>query len=451
VDIDAPCVVVGAGPAGLAATHRLRQHGIEALVLEREPHVGGRIRTIRAHGGTLNTGAAFLASFYRETLRICEEIGLPLVEPLIHPSRSHDKRHMVTPGGTFPFGPSSPSAFARFPPVPPAQKVRLLATIAWLLLGTRLHIADVGSLARHDRGDADRWARRVIGDDACDYLVRPAIEPFFYAGADEVSAAVAMALLRHAARWRLVTPRDGMGALCDRLARETTVVARARAVSVHRRVGDFVVRTPERAVATRSVILAGTAPDMLSLDPPIDAGDIADMRAVRYVPCIVVLFGYRRELDIPVPSLTVGGPGRHPLVGFTALRTGGAPGAVPSGMEVVSVLTMGWRSEELAHAGDAEIAGAVIDEVAALGVELPAPDWTTIVRRREATVVPAAGGLTRVAQCAARPRRGVQLAGDWLAGCSTVEGAVRTGLHAADAVAADLAQVREHGVGRRPS
>jgi predicted NAD/FAD-dependent oxidoreductase len=56
-----------------------------------------------------------------------------------------------------------------------------------------------------------------------------------------------------------------------------------------------------------------------------------------------------------------------------------------------------------------------------------------------------------VARCAARPRRGVQLAGDWLAGCSTVEGAVRTGLHAADAVAADLAQVREHGVGRRPS
>jgi phytoene dehydrogenase-like protein len=53
----ADVVVVGAGPAGLACANALS--GLDVLVLEREPHHGGRIRTIALAGQAVDLGACF--------------------------------------------------------------------------------------------------------------------------------------------------------------------------------------------------------------------------------------------------------------------------------------------------------------------------------------------------------------------------------------------------------
>ena len=39
------CVIVGAGPAGLAAAHRLNAAGVKVTVLEASNAIGGRTRT----------------------------------------------------------------------------------------------------------------------------------------------------------------------------------------------------------------------------------------------------------------------------------------------------------------------------------------------------------------------------------------------------------------------
>ena len=43
-------VVVGAGPAGLAAAHGLVERGLPATVFERDPWVGGIARTVEHQG-----------------------------------------------------------------------------------------------------------------------------------------------------------------------------------------------------------------------------------------------------------------------------------------------------------------------------------------------------------------------------------------------------------------
>ena len=69
--------VVGAGPAGMTAAHRLRQAGHRVEVLEARDVIGGRTYAARfGPGHHCDTGAGWLASFYDRTLALLDELGL---------------------------------------------------------------------------------------------------------------------------------------------------------------------------------------------------------------------------------------------------------------------------------------------------------------------------------------------------------------------------------------
>src|SRR5262245_3711149 len=68
--------VVGAGPAGLTAAHRLRQAGHRVEVLEARDVIGGRTHAEHfGPGHHCDTGAGWLASFYNRTLALLDELG----------------------------------------------------------------------------------------------------------------------------------------------------------------------------------------------------------------------------------------------------------------------------------------------------------------------------------------------------------------------------------------
>jgi phytoene dehydrogenase-like protein len=56
--------VAGAGLAGLTAAARLAEHGADVTVFEREPTVGGRVRTDRHDGHLLDRGFQVLFPAY---------------------------------------------------------------------------------------------------------------------------------------------------------------------------------------------------------------------------------------------------------------------------------------------------------------------------------------------------------------------------------------------------
>lgn len=53
-------VIVGAGPAGLAAAQYLRERGVEPLVLEARTRLGGRIDTVQMGDFNVDLGAAYI-------------------------------------------------------------------------------------------------------------------------------------------------------------------------------------------------------------------------------------------------------------------------------------------------------------------------------------------------------------------------------------------------------
>src|SRR5882762_5421114 len=68
--------VIGGGASGLAAAFRLQQAGYRVKVFDKEPRLGGRMRTLRRDGFLIEEGPTQIASSYTSLLGIVRESGM---------------------------------------------------------------------------------------------------------------------------------------------------------------------------------------------------------------------------------------------------------------------------------------------------------------------------------------------------------------------------------------
>ena len=80
--------VIGGGLAGLAATLRLQQRGVEVTLFERESDVGGVVRTVTRDGWTLDTGPAMAAEPSAVVRELLDAAGLQGVTLRAEPAAS---------------------------------------------------------------------------------------------------------------------------------------------------------------------------------------------------------------------------------------------------------------------------------------------------------------------------------------------------------------------------
>jgi len=71
-------VIIGAGIAGLTCAKYLKENGIEAVVLEASDAVGGRVRTDKVDGFTLDRGFQVLLTSYPEAIKVLDYDALKL-------------------------------------------------------------------------------------------------------------------------------------------------------------------------------------------------------------------------------------------------------------------------------------------------------------------------------------------------------------------------------------
>jgi oxygen-dependent protoporphyrinogen oxidase len=421
------CVVVGAGPAGLSAAYRLANAGLRVTVLEAESVIGGRTRSERVGDVVVDTGAAFVTTFHQETLALLRELHIEPIEPSGHPSV------VATPFGKLPLDLGSPRRMMRFPLISWGHKLRTLPGFLQAAFRRRSHVADLASLARMDRGGSlERWSRRTLGPTAYDYLVRSGIEPYFFFGADEASAALGKALFRHALRWRMLVIPNGTGTLCNSLAERLEVRSGCAAGGVEVRDRAVTVHHSGGSIEADHVVLAIPATTIARLAGSIPAEDRADLESVRYVPNIVLCFGYERPITLQYPWVVPAGPGRHPIARVHNV-SGWTPGRVPPGKDLVYIYGSGWRSAELVGLAPDKIVTALRSDAEEIFGRLADPDWIRLYPRSQGVVLPAPGHYRRMHALLRRPRERLLYAGDWLAG-STIEGAVRSGLAAAERI-----------------
>ena len=73
-------LIIGAGAAGLIAAKTLHTAGFDVAVCEGRDRIGGRIRTERRGGKTIELGAEFIHGKPQTTLALAREAGIELVE-----------------------------------------------------------------------------------------------------------------------------------------------------------------------------------------------------------------------------------------------------------------------------------------------------------------------------------------------------------------------------------
>ena len=76
--MSAPIVIVGAGLSGLACARALTARGVEAVVLEADDAVGGRVRTQRQDGFLIDRGFQVLLTAYPEAQAVFDYDALRL-------------------------------------------------------------------------------------------------------------------------------------------------------------------------------------------------------------------------------------------------------------------------------------------------------------------------------------------------------------------------------------
>jgi monoamine oxidase len=82
----APVIVVGSGLTGLTVAYELEKAGIEALVVESAPRIGGRIQTVTFTDGATAEGHMEEYFARNPAYPLLQELGLPLIEDVAHSS-----------------------------------------------------------------------------------------------------------------------------------------------------------------------------------------------------------------------------------------------------------------------------------------------------------------------------------------------------------------------------
>lgn len=157
-------LVLGGGIAGLTAANALRERGAETLLVEREPRVGGSIRTVRRDGFLAEGGPQTLVA---EDKKLFDFLRAAEILPSAIDAAPAAKKRFIVRGGKPRMVPMSPASAVTTPLFSFFGKLRLLA--------------EPFVPAKRDRNaeSVADFVRRRIGRDMYDYALNPLVAGIF--------------------------------------------------------------------------------------------------------------------------------------------------------------------------------------------------------------------------------------------------------------------------------
>ncbi|MEU5362363.1 FAD-dependent oxidoreductase [Streptomyces sp. NPDC005925] len=430
--------VVGAGIAGLTTAHELRRAGLSVRVYEHLPQVGGRMRSVRHEGWTVDTGAEQVSSRgYRATWELLRRVGATRMDvPRVGGGVAvwRDGRARLGVGeNTAVFTGAGLSGRAR---------LDLAAFSAW-------------AGRRRARFDGDRPENTPLGAatvretaapyhaDLHDYLFQPVAGCFFGWDTARSAAAPLVSLLLESGApsdWR--TYRDGMDFLARRLADGTDVETGRAVREVTDGGGHAVLRFEEGEVRARAAVLAVPAPVAAALRPDAPADERPFLDACAFTPMLKVSCLLDRPLTPsarrPVHILLTPAVEEDVLSGVVVDHVKD-PGRVPGGRGLITLVAGPRRVRQLLDASPDEAADVLVGAAERYVPGIGAARLHHLVHAFRHGL-PEAGpqALRERPGFLSRPVRAVEYAGDWVTLRPASEGAVRAGALAASRVLSRL-------------
>jgi oxygen-dependent protoporphyrinogen oxidase len=306
-------VVIGAGISGLCVAHWLRKHGVNVLVLEKESHAGGTMKTLREDGWLIEAGPNTALETTPLFQPLLEEIGL--AEKRIYADGAASKRYILRDGTlhALPMGP-----------------VSFVTSRLWTWNG-KLRLLKEPFIGRADNEEsvAD-FVRRRLGSEFLDYAINPFVAGVFAGDPESLSVQAAFpklyaleekygGLIKGLAKGRkerkqraekakssakLFSFLDGMQSLPDALATSLGDSIKYNSpvkTIIPVRAGRFPVYTVYGPNATtiasdvRAVVLSAPAYATAGIIRPIDPEMAKTLESIYYPPVVEVFMGFRQE------------------------------------------------------------------------------------------------------------------------------------------------------------
>lgn len=329
-------LVIGAGIAGLVTALRLRRArpALDVQVVDVAPYAGGKLRTGRLAGVSVDVGAEAVIARRPEGMRLIEELGLG--GEVHHPGTAQSQ---IALGGAV--HPIPADTLMGVPTDLDAVAASGLLSSAGVQRLRRAETPEVGARETGGRRGAEPVADVSVADavggafgpEVVDRLVEPLLAGVYAGRADRLSLAATIPALRSrlgdgqgllaAARAAkdaqprsdapvFATVTGGIGALPDRIiaAGGLSVVLGCPARRIQRDGAGFLVETgaaPQpRFVRARAVVVAVPAPKAARLLADVAPPAGAELAAVQTASMAVVLIAYRRA-DLAAQPPTASG------------------------------------------------------------------------------------------------------------------------------------------------
>ncbi len=306
--------IIGGGISGVSTAYYLAKAGIPSTVIERQPHLGGVIRTETVGDCVVEAGPDSFLSAKPWALELIHELGLggEIIGSNDHLRVTYVKRQ------------------DRLVPLPDGLMLmvptKILPMVATRLVGwpTKLRMAldylrRPGKQAREDRSVAD-FIRDHYGQEAVDYLAEPLLAGVYGGDPEQLSVSSVLSLFseleqKHGSLTRGVlaarrqrsrsgpaaplfqTLKEGLGALIDALsgaAAHHLTLVRETARAVERRQERFQIRLEGGTLDADCVVLACQAYEAGALLRTMDIALADQLCSVPYNSSITVALGYDR-------------------------------------------------------------------------------------------------------------------------------------------------------------
>ncbi|MGH9719020.1 MAG: protoporphyrinogen oxidase [Bryobacteraceae bacterium] len=451
----APAVIIGGGISGLSTAYYLNKSGVPAVLIEKNSHLGGVIRTEHVEGCVVEGGPDSFLSIKPWALDLIRDLGL--TSEVIHSNDATRKTFVWKRGRMTPL----PDGLQLMVPtrILPMVTTPLLGWGTKIRMGLEWFRRPSGQVA-HDRSVAEFIADHY-GQEAVDYLAEPLLAGVY--GGDPALLSVSSVLARFvelerrygsltkgtlAERRKATGPsaplftslKAGMGQLVEALVKATgaaTRTVRGQAEAIERTGRGFRVRVSGEWIDARHAVIATEAHRAAPLLGGMDGAMAEGLASVPYNSSVTVAFAFGADSFAAPPAgfgFLVPKCERERMVACTYV--GNKFGHRVSGGAVLVRCFLG--GGPIAESDDAIVSG-VLDELREKAGARGAPKWWRLYRIPQSMAQYTVGHARRIEETEARAAAvpGLHLAGNAYHGIG-VPDCVRMGKQAAEQVRAAL-------------